>query len=179
MKEILCYFIDRVDKAGKALFWAVLTWISCCIDLSPVVAGSSDDPFAAPTLTGKRGRLRKVSHARKFKIARIAAKGSVFKSPAGVVRGMSELGYVNQVGGSSSGANKWIFPLAYQYLHKLKKVFLFETLEVPVISLAWDATRLSKLDTLATTIYSSGLRLAAWCPPQVLAVHSRCSYRVL
>ena len=43
-------------------------------------------------------------------------------------------------------------------------------LAIPIISRAWDATRLSGLETLCSAEYTPLLDLAAWAPPQVLPV---------
>ena len=71
--------------------------------------------------------------------------------------------------GSAKTANTWIEPLGFQYLHRTQEIFRFTTIEVPIYSLAWDATRLSSYDALATTMYNPGVELAVWPPPQALS----------
>mgnify|MGYP000208374926 CR=1 FL=1 len=40
-------------------------------------------------------------------------------------------------------------------------------LREPIYSISWDATRLSKRDTLIATLYNAMLDKAIWCSPQV------------
>ena len=115
-------------------------------------------------LTGPEGRMLTVSAAVKHKIGEIAATGTVFKSGRGVAEGMEILG--RRFGGSGKSTNRWIDPLCFTYIHLLQRVFKLSELAVPIISLTWDAIRLSMMDVLATAVYNPGLDIAGWCPPQ-------------
>ena len=150
-----------------ALFWLLLTTLACIIDYSGVLQAASDDPFDQPHLIGRQGRARRVCYAYKNKVANIAATGDIFRSGRAVIRGAKIFGRSLPATGEAS-ANKWVAPLCYRYLHRLQEVFLLSNLIVPILSLAWDATRMSGLDTLVSTVYSPFLDVAGWCPPQVL-----------
>ena len=138
------------------------------VDSSPMLDKASCNPLDLPILKGARGRRLKVSEAYKMTVARIAAKGDVFRSGRAIVRAMGILNVDHPylLTSAQKSANKWTEPLAFQYLHRVQEVFRMDKLLVPIISLAWDTTRISKLDTLCATIYNHQLRLAAWCPPQ-------------
>ena len=69
-------------------------------------------------------------------------------------------------GGQGKTANRWIDPLCVTHMHLLQRVFKLSDLPVPFISLAWDATRVSMMDVLATAVYNTGLDIAGWCPLQ-------------
>ena len=125
---------------------------------------ASTNPLDAPALIGPQGRVKAYSQAQKHTVAVMASHGAAFKSGQGVVKGMLALGRVWR--GSAKAANKWINPLALQYLRRVQDIFFFEKITIPVYSVAWDATRLSSYDALASTLYNVGLDLAAWMPPQ-------------
>ena len=171
LKHLLSYLHERTAKSARVLFWAVIAWLSCAIDHSDEVNKSSNDPFHAPVLKGKKGRKRKISKAKKWKVAKLAARGKVFRSGSAVLKGMSVLDSGLDPGvdvDQEKVANKWVGALSYQYLHKLKSIFMFSRLRIPIISLSWDASRVSRMETLVSTIYNAGLDLAAWLPPQAL-----------
>ena len=137
------------------------------VDKSDILSKASRNLLDLPILKGGKGRKLKVSQAYKMTVARIAAKGDVFKSGRAIVRGMGILNTTpSYLLTHGRAANKWTEPLAFQYLHRLQQVFHLDALLCPIISLAWDATRISRLDTLCATIYNHELRLAGWCPPQ-------------
>ena len=149
----------------QKIFWGLLAWLGVVVDNSMSVSEASDNPLDAPELIGPRGRALKISLRKKMRTAAISAKGKSFKSPHAVLQGRQTL-----KGGKfvkkHRNANKWIHPYAYKYLSRLREVFKCGG-KAPVISIAWDATRLSRKDTLVATIYHSEKRQAGWCPPMV------------
>ena len=149
-----------------SLFWCVIFNLAWAIEHSTEIADSSENPFDAPTYVGPKGKQRKMSAGQKFKMATLAAENRVFHSGAAVAEGMELLG--KKFMECARTGNKWSEPLAFQYLHTLQETFRFMLDRVPIFSLAWDATRLSHMDVLATTIYSPLLNLAGWCPPQAV-----------
>ena len=121
-------------------------------------------------MSGRGAGSRPMPAAKKYKIALIAAEGRLARSGRAACEILQELRPGFTMKNVRSG-NNWISGLSLQYLHKLQCTFKFETCE-PVYSLSWDATRLSKRDTLVCTIYNADLDLAGWVPPQVLIVTS-------
>ena len=158
-----------MNDVAQSLLWAMIFWLSAVIDGSSTLSVSSSDPFAAPSLVGVKGRALKVSMAKRNNIVRLQASGDVFRSGRQVLRGMKLLGYDGQAENEKS-ANKWVHPWVFQYMYRLQEVFHYMSVAFPVFSIAWDATRLSKLDIMASTIYNHALQLAAWCPPQAIMV---------
>ena len=156
--------MGMTDMAAQSLFWCILFNLGFAMEQSAELHESSANPLDCPVLVGPKGRVRKISNSQKYKIASMASRGQVFHSPAAVIKGMNLLG--KKFMASAKPANKWIDPLASKYLHRLQEVFRFSDARVPIYSVAWDATRLSTMDALATTIYNPALRVAEWCPPQ-------------
>ena len=95
----------------------------------------------------------------------MAAQGEIFKSCRAVLRGMEMLS--QSIADGQGNANKWMEPLAFQLLRRMRQVFYHEKILWPVFSVSWDATRLSKKDTLFAAIYNHWLKKAGWCPPMV------------
>ena len=108
--------------------------------------------------------MKSLDPAQRQEVARLASKGDIFKSPAAVVSGLNLLG--KHWWGSAKGTNRFLEPFGFQYLHRTQVVFKFQTIQVPVYSVGWDASRLSGHDFLATTIYNPGLELAVWAQAQ-------------
>ena len=125
-------------------------------------------------MIGQKGRSLRVPMAYKQKVANIAAAGDGFKSCRAVVKGARMLGRPLP-GIREKAANAWVAHLAYLYRSKLQDVCFINNLLVPIILIAWDATRLSSLDSLVSTIYSPFRELAGWCPPHAFS-HSVCKY---
>ena len=111
----------------------------------------------------------------------MAAAGVVFKSPASVVQGMEMLGKTQMSSGSAgsgagqsgdgqekhmTGANKWTERLGFQYISALQDTFFLRPEVSQVYSITWDATRLSKKDTLLGITYNDDLEKAGLCPLQ-------------
>ena len=170
VRPLLMWLLGKLDATAQCLFWGLIFGLSLIINASGFITCSTDDPLDIPDYKGPKGRLMKISTIKKTKVAKIAARGDIFKSGRSVMRGMSILGKCGTFAysdHSQKNANKWTEPLAFQYLHKLQEVFHHAKLTIPVLSFAWDATRLSKKDTLVTTIYNRELDCAGWCPPQV------------
>ena len=174
LRTLLKWLIGKTTEDALSLFWSVIFALSVSIDTSTAQRSSSDDPLDEPVLLGSHGRLLKVSQAKKTRVAKLAARGKIFKSCSAVLRGMDMLGRGNAVsaGGDAKprgngSANRWVDPLAFQYLHCLRHVFYYKNIMWPVFSISWGATRLSKKDTLFAATYNHGLRKAAWCPPMV------------
>ena len=143
----------------------LLAWLGAVIDNSMHVDDASDNPFDAPELVGPKGRLCKISLNNHIRIAAIASAGKTFKSPQALLKGQRTL-KGHKVIKKDKTANKWVEPHAYRYLGRVKEVFKSGK-SIPVISIAWDATRLQRKDTLVATIYNAATRQAAWCPPMV------------
>ena len=129
------------------------------------VDDASDNPFDAPELVGPKGRLCKISSKNNIIIAAIASAGKTFKSPQDLLKGQRTL-KGHMVIKKNKNAIKWVEPHAYRYLGRVKEVFKSGK-SIPVISIAWEATRLQRKDTLVATIYNAATRQAAWCPPMV------------
>ena len=167
LRFLLKWLTGKTQAAAQSLFWGIIFWLSAVIDTSPLLIGSSDDPFEAPLLVGVKGRSLNISQSKKVKVVKIASKGDVFRSEGAVLKGMGLVGRTS--GGAEHGSesgNKWTLPYIFQYVYSLRRVFIFEVFFVPIYSFAWDATRLSKLDVLVATIYHHASALAGWCPPQ-------------
>ena len=98
--------------------WGLLFGLANAIDHSAVLLGASAGPLDTPILKGPTGRSLAFQLAKKTKIANIAAKGAVFKTPRGVIRRMKALGQM-QPGEPERGANKWTEPLAWRSLHEV------------------------------------------------------------
>ena len=113
-------------------------------------------------MLGRGGGSMRLHAAKRHYIVMIAAEGRLARSGRAACEILQEL---------RPGGNNWISGLSLQYLHKLQCTFKFDTCE-PVYSLSWDATRLSKRDTLVCRIYNADLDMAGWVPPQVLIVTS-------
>ena len=167
LRSLLKWLIKLVDPEAQSLFWCILFSMSFAIDTSSEVCQSSDNLLDMPVLVGPKGRVKTLDSAQKTTIAKIASKGEVYKSGQSVVTGMELLG--KHWYGSAKTANKWIEPLGFQYSHRTQEIFRCTTIEVPIYSLAWDATRLSSYDALATTMYNPGVELAVWARPQALS----------
>ena len=174
VRNLLKWLYPRADDRSRELFWSIIFNLAHAIDDSEALLNCTDNPLDTPMLTGPRGRMLKVSNAVKHKIGELAAAGDVFKSGQGVTKGMEILG--RRFGGKCKSANKWIDPLAFMYIHLLQRVFKFTELTIPIISLAWDATRLSMMEVLATAIYAPALKIAGWCPPQASSSSILCFF---
>ena len=166
IRHLMAWLITRTTEDSPNLFWGILFWLAAVIDGCASVASSSDDPFAAPALRGVSGRSLKIPVSKRNKVVRIQAMPGVFRSGRALLQGAKDLG-VNIGAGSDKTANKWIQPYMYQYMHRLVTTFLATRLKFPVFSVAWDATRLSKLEIMASALYNHELGLAGWMPPQV------------
>ena len=179
LRKLLCYLLGKINVELQNIFWALIFWLAAVVDASDVIGTASDNPLLAPMLTGVTGKAKKISSKYKNKVATLAAKGDVYKSGQGVLKGLKLMGMGGR-GKSTGTGNKWVEPRSMQYLHKLREVFWLTRVNVPVYSIAWDATRLSGLDTLCSAIYLPICRLAGWCPPQAelfvitLPNHDKC-----
>ena len=163
--RLLFWLRKQTAPQHRSLFWGITFNIAFTIDRSEVLDIASEDPLDAPILVGPKGKARKVSSAMRFKVADMASRGEVFKSCNAVMKGMALLG--KRFGLGTKGANKWVDPLCFQYLHAVQELFHFQRVLVPVFSVGWDATRMSKTEMLAATIFNLWVNKAAWCPPQV------------
>ena len=78
-------------------------------------------------------------------VACLAARGDIFRSCRAVIRGLKflEKGDIHK---SDQTGNKWTELFAFQYVYELQKVFNFDNLSIPMLSMAWDAIRISKMD---------------------------------
>ena len=169
IRQLLAWLINRVGQETQTLFFAIIFWLSAVIEGCPGVAGASTDPFDAPSLKGPSGRALKISNAKRSKIVRLSASGGVFKSGRSVLTGARLLG--RDIGAEHANtANRWVWPYMLQYMHALLTAFHCRNVLIPIYSIAWDATRLSKLEVMASAVYNHGLKLAGWCPPQVVLV---------
>ena len=151
-------------------FWQMMVWLAFMIDHSNVLTIASADPLDFPAHVGPRGGSMRLHAAKRHNIVMIAAEGRLARSGRAACEILQELRPGFTMKNVRSG-NNWISGLSLQYLHKLQCTFKFDTCE-PVYSLSWDATRLSKRDTLVCTIYNADLDMAGWVPPQVLIVTS-------
>ena len=165
--NLLKYLHEMVDEAAVSLYWGLLTWLSCVLDWAPFISQASANPMDQPDLKGRKGRPLKISLAKKMATARLAARGDVYRSVRAVVRGMKLLG-AGDITKSDQSGNVWTELLAFQYVAELQRVFCLARLPTPILSLAWDATRISLKDCLFSSIYNHAIRKAAWCPPQAL-----------
>ena len=172
LRQVLCYLIGRVNPEAQAIFWSIIFWIGRCIDLSESVGSATQDSMAMPDLVGVKGRSLKIPERFKRRVVELAAAGDVFKSGHGVLRGRKLMGVLQRhkdVGEhSAKSGNKWIAPHTMKYLGMTRDVFALSAAKEPVYSVAWDATRLSGLETLCATMYMPSKALACWLPPQVL-----------
>ena len=169
---LLKWLLGKIEEESQTLMWGIIFWLSALIELSGKVCSASTDALDMMRLNfsivGVKGRTKKISKAVKAKISKLGSRGDTFRSNRAVVRGLKILGGNKDMGGiAEKGTNRWTIPYVFQYIHCLQTTFKFEDVPAPVFSLAWDATRLSKLDVLICTIYNAALNLAGWCPPQV------------
>ena len=170
LRFLLKWLMGKADKAAETLMRGIIFWISAVIEASAKIVSASDDPFDEPVLTGVKGRTLKRSQRKKVKVVKLGMQGDIFHSCRAVVRGLKILTKGGEdYGISDKSANKWTVPYIYQYVRHLQIVFVFSSNLVPVYSISWDATRLSKLDVLVSTVYDCGKQVAAWCPPQVFS----------
>ena len=168
LRRLLSWLLGNRDAIAMSLFWCIIFNLGWAIEHAFEIQDASDNPLDAPVLVGPRGRARKISAGQKHKIASLASAGKVYHSGAAVIRGMELLGKKFKV--CAATGNKWSEPLAFRYLRQLQTTFSIERCCVLIYSVAWDATCLSHMDMLATTIYNPGENIAGWCPPQVLLV---------
>ena len=164
LRSLLKFLMKLTDRASQSIFWCVIFGMAFALEMSMELQSASTNPLHAPALIGPQGGVKAYSQAQKHTVAVMASQGAAFKSGQAVVKGMLALGRVWL--GSAKAANKWINPLALQYLGRVQEIFYFKKIRIPVFSVAWDATRLSSYDALASTIYNAALDLAAWMPPQ-------------
>ena len=166
LPTLLKWLFKRTSALFAHLFWQVMAWICFAVDSSPDLARASDDPPNLPVAKGPMGRCQRIPDAKKFKIAKIAARGRLFRSDRAVCEALHLLrGDSEEVRMVSS--NRWVGKLAWQYLHNAQKIMKFGFSE-PVYGFAWDATRLSKRDTLIGCLWNGDLLKAVWCPQQAI-----------
>ena len=165
---MLTWLHARTDDIARVLFWTIVFNLAWAIDNSDELRSASDDPLDAPVLTGPKGKALKITSAQKFKVATMASKGDVFKTGQSVVKGMRLMGKKFIAG--SKGANQWIDPLAMQFIHRIQMMFRLSDMEIPIISISWGATRLSRMEVLSAIVWSAQRQIAAWCPPQARIV---------
>ena len=164
LRNLLLWSWNNTSEEQQQIFWGLLAWLAAVTDISLPVSDASDNPLDAPELVGPLGRSCNIPLT-KMRIARLAAHGRSFKSPQAVLTGQSALkGKKGVKKGHLKSANQWVEPYAWKLLGRVREVFDWES-SSPVISLAWDATRLSRKEILVTTIYNHAKRMAGWCPP--------------
>jgi hypothetical protein len=162
---LLKWLFGKTSSLFANLFWQLLVYVSCMVDLTGAVAESSADALDLPQPVGPMGRAARMPQAKKHLMAKIAAKSRLLRSGRAVAEALQLLRN-DQEGFATLSANKWVAKLAWQYLHNAQAIMKLGLSE-PIYSISWDATRLSKRDTLIATLYNSMLDKAIWCPPQV------------
>ena len=120
---------------------------------------TSSDALVVPLHKG-RHRMKRVSRRFKERIARMASQGEGFKSGAHILHVMNKLNIKHGIS-SLRVANNWVNPVMAKYLAAIR---LFAArFEVGVVSISWDATRLSGKDRMFSKMHMHGK--AFWCPP--------------
>ena len=163
--SVLKWLYGKTSSLYASPFWQMLVWLAFMIDFSGALSGSSSDPLDIPQHRGPMGKAQAVPKAKRWKVARIAAQGKLARSGRAALEILRELRPGFSAENVMTG-NKWIQDLVWQYIHKLQRTFKMGACEM-VYSLSWDATRMSKRDTLVCCIYNADLDIAAWAPPQV------------
>ena len=92
LRQILVWLLGKTNAVAQALFWGIVFAVAFAIDRSDILKISIVDLFDAPDLLGPRGRLLKISQAKKSKVAKMAAKGDLFKSGHFVMQGLKRFG---------------------------------------------------------------------------------------
>ena len=174
---LLSWLYGKSSSLFSTPFWQLLHWMCFMIDQSGVVDAATSDPLLTAAPRGPTGRKLARPQAFKFKVATIAAQGKIARSGRGLMQIMQEL-LPGFEGERPESAKRYLAQLSWQYLHKLRRVYEFGKC-VPIYSVSWDATRLSKRDTLIATIYNAALNLAAWMPPQAFASHNSLSFLII
>ena len=156
----------------------VLAWLGMMFEVLDNNKNTTTDPMDEPVLRGPK-RLRKVSRRYKWHIIKIASEGKGLKSGSHALELLQKFrkGYKLE---SFKVANKWVNPTMFRYLQCIK-LWMWDR-PLGVVSLAWDATRLSKMELMFASIWSRGK--AFWCPPivplvlQILSLQ-RCKFQTL
>ena len=164
VSTLLKWLFKKTSHRFAHLFWQVLCWVCFFVDNSPELSRASDDPLDLPTAKGPQGRSGKIPEAKKFKIACIAARGKHFRSDRAVCEALHLL-RGDSAGVRMVSSNRWVSKLGRQYLHNAQALMKLG-LTQPVYGIAWDATRLSKRDTLIGCLWNGDIMKGVWCPQQ-------------
>ena len=166
----ITWLFGKTSSVCSIPFWQLLHWLCFMIDQSDEVAAATSDPLLSAAPRGPTGRKLARPNAFKHKVATIAAHGRIARSGRALMEIMKEL-IPGFDGERPESAKRYLAQFSWQSIHRLRSVFEFEKC-VQIYSVSWDATRLSKRDTLIATIYNAALNIAAWMPPQALTHHS-------
>ena len=167
------FWLDGLNSANaRALIKQVLSWLAMILEYGGWRDALVDDVLRVPVLEGPL-RARRLSRRFKEKVSRTASRGGGVTSGRHVLQLMDRF-KLNHGLKSFSAANKWVHPAMARYYYVIKEMFAtFVPGCLGVISLAWDATRLSGMDMLFSTIYAKGK--AFWCTP--IATSGGCTFR--
>ena len=86
--QLLKFLFHKAAGDAMCLFWALIFWLASVVDGSHAMSDASEQVFDGPKLRGPAGRSKKLSQSFKDRVAKLAAKGDVFKSGQSVVKGM-------------------------------------------------------------------------------------------
>ena len=157
------FWLDIINSQnGRALIKQILSWLAMLLEYGPWQDYLMDDVLQVPVLEGPQ---RAIIISRRFKerVSRLASQGSGLTSGRHVLQLMDRF-KLSQGIKSFKAANLWVHPTMARYYWACQQLFVTASPGfLGVISLAWDATRLSGMEMLFSTIYAYGT--AFWCTP--------------
>ena len=164
LAALLLWLFSLPLAASQTLMWQVLRWVGFFLDRQGWVEKLSYDPLDAPGLMGPSGRkVLRIPASTKAAVCRIAAAGDGARSNAKVLRLHKRMCKTLLSKSSASAANTWMEDYMAHYWTHVRDSF--RSVEDKVFSLAWDGVKVSGMDVLVSTVYSSCLSQAAWLPP--------------
>ena len=150
------------NTKAKALALFILQWLGFLFNFGDWHERGDDQALNIPILKSSTKRHRRIPERFRDAVARMGAAGGSFSSAAHVLRVRKRLG-VPRACEAFSNANRWHNATMAKFLCAVQRCFRLQ--EGGIVSLAWDATRLSDLDYMFSVMWCN--RRAAMMPPIV------------
>ena len=161
------------------LLSSLACFVALGIELCPWLQQASTDALLLPVPRGHK-RNRRVPDALKTEVARVAGEGGLARScnaALQVVRRFNRFARFQK----PQSSNQWVVREVAGYFEAVRRQWSGDA--GPIVSISMDATRLGGRETLVAAMWSSTLRLAAWCPAggdlANQGLSCRCVFRVL
>ena len=165
------------NQHGRDLLRPILKWLATVLEYGDWIWKLSGDALDIPVNRGPGKKVREMASSFKEKVVREASQGDGVTSGRHALSLMHRYKLKNSLCAFSS-AHKWVHPSMRRYLTTIQTAMRGgEVLRHGVISLAWDATRLSNLEMLFSTMFAHGK--ACWCPPMVPSCFAVCTNAIL